>query len=111
MRAGVGTNPWRGFAATIVAAWAVARPVRRRGGHDMTAIADVGAPSRPQDSPEPSRREVRCEVYCSGTDEVLGYLVAGGTASCLEQALIQNGFSLVPIGSRRPKAEQALVAA
>jgi len=77
----------------------------------MTAIAEAGAWSKPQASSGPSRREVRCEVYCSDADGVLGYLVVGGTASCLEQALIQHGFSLVPVGSRRQKAEHALVAA
>jgi hypothetical protein len=77
----------------------------------MTAIAEAGARSKPQASPEPSPREVRCEVYSADTHEVLGYLVVGGTASCLEQALTRNGFSLVPVGTRRPKAEQALVAA
>jgi hypothetical protein len=77
----------------------------------MTAIADAGGRSEARTSPAPSRREVRCEVHCSGSEQVLGYLVVGGTASCLEQALRHNGFSLVPVGSRRPKTEQALVAA
>jgi len=69
----------------------------------MTAIAEAGGRSRAQG--------VRCEVYCADSDQLLGYLVAGGTAACLERALIENGFSLVPVGSRRSEAERALVAA
>jgi hypothetical protein len=56
-------------------------------------------------------REVRCEIRCPGTEEVLGYLLVGGTASCLEQALAQNGFWLVPITRSRPKARQAAAVA
>ena len=56
-------------------------------------------------------KEVRCEVHSPGTDEVLGYLVVGGTSACLEQALSENGFWLVPVRPRRAKAKQAVAVA
>ena len=56
-------------------------------------------------------REVRCEVRTPETDEILGYLVVGGTAACLEQALTENGFWLVPIAKRRPRARRAVAVA
>ncbi len=41
---------------------------------------------------------VNCEVRCPGRDEVLGYVVGGRSAGCLEKALADNGLSLVPVG-------------
>jgi hypothetical protein len=56
-------------------------------------------------------QEVRCEVRSRETDEILGYLVVGGTAACLEQALTENGFSLVPVTKRRSRAARAVAVA
>ncbi|MFB3880583.1 MAG: hypothetical protein ACE149_04930 [Armatimonadota bacterium] len=63
----------------------------------------------PQSSARP--REVRCEVRSPDSEEVLGYLVAGGGAACLEQALMQNGLSVVPVTRRRPRVRRALALA
>lgn len=62
----------------------------------MTAVAERTKHSK----------ETNCEVHCPGTDEVIGYVVAGGAAGCLVRALADNGLSLVPVAprsiSRRP---------
>jgi hypothetical protein len=55
--------------------------------------------------------EVRCEVRSPGTEEVIGYVVVGGAATCLEQALTENGFWLVPVNGRRAKARPAVAVA
>jgi len=54
---------------------------------------------------------VNCEVRCPGTDQVLGYVVVGGSASCLERALADNGLWLVPVDSRGPVARPVHTAA
>ena len=56
-------------------------------------------------------KEARCEVRCPGTEEVLGYVVVGGAAACLEQALAENGLWLVPVNGRRAKARQTVAVA
>jgi len=54
---------------------------------------------------------VNCEVRCAGTDEVLGYVVAGGSAGCLERALADNGLWLVPATPRSLARKPAHAAA
>ena len=54
---------------------------------------------------------VSCEVRCAGTNEVLGYVVAGGSAGGLERALADNGLWLVPVDSRLPAARPVHTAA
>lgn len=54
---------------------------------------------------------VNCEVHCAGTDKVLGYVVAGGSAGCLERALADNGLWLVPVDARLPAARPVHTAA
>jgi hypothetical protein len=67
----------------------------------MTAVAE-----RTQQS-----EVVNWEVHCPGTDEVLAYVVAGGSAGCLERALADNGLRLVPVDSRLPAARPVHTAA
>jgi len=56
-------------------------------------------------------KEVRCEVRSPGTNEVIGYLVVGGAAGCLEEALTENGFWLVPVNGRPAKVQQTVAVA
>ncbi len=57
------------------------------------------------------QEEIGCEVRTPETDDVLGYVVAGGTAACLERALAQNGFWLVPVRPTYPKGPRPAIAA
>ena len=54
---------------------------------------------------------VNCEVRCAGTDEVLGYVVVGGSAGCLERALADNGLWLAPATPRSSAHKPAHAAA
>lgn len=54
---------------------------------------------------------VNCEVHCPGTDQVLGYIVAGRSAGCLEKALADNGLWLVPVNPRLVARKPAHAAA
>ena len=71
----------------------------------MTAVAERTKQGAKQS------REVNCEVHCPGTDEVIGYVVAGGSADCLERALADNGLWLVPIAPRPAPRKPAHAAA
>ncbi len=44
--------------------------------------------------------QMKCAVRCPGTNEVVGYLLAGEGTGELEQALTQNGFWLTPVTPR-----------
>jgi hypothetical protein len=57
----------------------------------MTAIA-----VRPVAVRETVSESVSCEVRCPGMSGVFGYILAGNGAACLEKALADNGFRLVP---------------
>ena len=70
----------------------------------MTAVAERAERTKQGEA-------VNCEVHCPGTDEVLAYVVAGGSATCLERALADNGLRLVPVDSRLPAARPVHTAA
>ena len=55
----------------------------------MTAVAERAERTKQGEA-------VNCEVHCPGSDEVIGYVVAGRSAGCLEKALADNGLRLVP---------------
>jgi hypothetical protein len=57
----------------------------------MTAIA-----VRPAVRRETMLEPVSCEVRCPGLSGVFGYILVGNGAACLEKALADNGFRLVP---------------
>jgi len=67
----------------------------------MTAVA--------KRSTQPKRTEYA--VRCPGTSEVMGYLAAGEGTGCLEQALTENGFWLVPVGKTPTRPAPTPVAA
>ncbi|MFB3880479.1 MAG: hypothetical protein ACE149_04405 [Armatimonadota bacterium] len=56
-------------------------------------------------------RGITCEVRSPESTDVLGYLVVGGSAACLERALSENGFRLVPVSRRRAKDRPTLAIA
>jgi len=67
----------------------------------MTAVALRSAAA----SLETESQPVSCEVRCPGVSGVFGYILVGNGAACLEKALADNGFWLVPAASRRPSRD------
>ncbi len=70
----------------------------------MTAVAERAERTKQSEA-------VNCEVHCPGMDQVLGYVVAGRSAGCLERALADNGLWLVPITPRSLARKPAHAAA